>query len=103
MGDFSDLNTGHVKERSCRAVSERGFADWQREQQARADLLTVALERYNHGRMKRYLCELFIREDLQTIQEIMNRANSLQGSLKEKGTAFQQIVRDVLSENGSTK
>lgn len=96
MGDFSDLNTNHVKERTCRAVAARGLADWQQEYQSRADLLTVALARYNNGRMKRYLCELFIQQPLSTLQEIMDRAEALSGSPKECGKAFQAIVTDVL-------
>ena len=28
MGDFRDLNTGHVKERTCRAVAAEGLPGW---------------------------------------------------------------------------
>lgn len=100
MGDFSDLNTDHVKERSCSAVASCGFAAWQQAYEAKADLLTTALERYNNGRMKRYLCELFIQQDLDALQEIMQRADALLGSPKERGKAFQKLVRDVLESAG---
>jgi len=96
MGDFSDLNTGHAKERTCRAVAERGFDLWLREYEAKADLLTVALEQYNNGRMKRYLCELFLQQDLETLREIMARAEALCGTPGEKGKAFREIVESVL-------
>ena len=96
MGDFSDLHTNHVKERTCRAVAAAGFPAWQREYEAKADLLTTALARYNNGRMKRYLCELFIQQDLATLETIMDRAANLSGTPKEQGKAFQEIVRDVL-------
>ena len=56
MGDFRDLDTGRVKERTCRAVAAEGLPAWLAEYEEKADLLTVALERYNNGRMKRYLC-----------------------------------------------
>jgi len=36
MGDFRDLDTGHVKPRTCRFVAEHGFAAWQREYGERA-------------------------------------------------------------------
>ena len=96
MGDFRDLNTGHAKERTCRAVAEAGLASWMEDYEAKADLLTLALERYNNGRMKRFLCELFIQQELNTLQAIMTRAESLSGTPKECGKAFQALVRDVL-------
>ena len=76
MGDFRDLDTGRVKERTCRAV---------------------ALERYNNGRMKRYLCELFLQQDLDTLRRIMARAEALEGAdSKELGRAFQALVGEML-------
>jgi len=101
MGDFSDLNTNHVKERTCRRVAAEGFDAWYGEYAERADLLTVALERYNNGRMKRALCELFIREEIQTLREIMRRAEALSGQpTREAGKAFLAIVEDVRKEAG---
>ena len=77
MGDFRDLDTGRVKERTCRAVA--------------------ALERYNNGRMKRYLCELFLQQDLDTLRRIMARAEALEGAdSKELGRAFQALVGEML-------
>ena len=73
MGDFRDLDTGRVKERTCRAVAAEGLPAWLAEYEEKADLLTVALERYNNGRMKRYLCELFLQQDLDTLRRIMAR------------------------------
>ena len=61
------------------------------------DLLTVALERYNNGRMKRYLCELFLQQDLDTLRRIMARAEALEGAdSKELGRAFQALVGEML-------
>lgn len=54
MGDFSDLNTNHAKERTCAAVASSGFDAWYADYAERADLLTVALSKYNDGRMKRF-------------------------------------------------
>ena len=97
MGDFQDLNTGHVKERTCRAVAAEGLPAWLAEYEEKADLLTVALERYNNGRMKRYLCELFLQQDLDTLRRIMARAEALEGAdSKELGRAFQALVGEML-------
>jgi len=98
MGDFSDLNTNRVKQRTCSAIAVSGFESWYREYEERADLLTVALERYNNGRMKRFLCELFIQQDIGILREIMQKAEALSGSPKEIGKAFQEIVNSSLSE-----
>ncbi|MGJ4850662.1 DUF3795 domain-containing protein [Bacillota bacterium Meth-B3] len=97
MGEFSDLKTDHAKERNCAAVAASGFEHWYRDYAERADLLTVALAKYNNGRMKRFLCELFIQRDLNSLKEIMRRAEALSGSPKEVGVAFQAIARDVYS------
>ena len=99
MGDFRDLNTDHVKERTCRRIAAEGFDAWYGEYVERADLLTVALERYNNGRMKRALCELFIREDIRMLREVMRRAEALSGRpARDAGKAFLAIVEDVRKE-----
>ncbi len=61
-------------------------------------MLTVALARYNNGRMKRYLCELFLQQDADTLREIMRRAETLSGTPKENGKAFQPVACAVLAE-----
>lgn len=98
MGDFRDLNTNHVKERTCSTIAIFGFESWYREYEERAVLLTTALERYNNGRMKRFLCELFIQQDISILRDIMRQAESLSGSPKEIGKAFRQIVQLRLTE-----
>jgi hypothetical protein len=98
MGDFSDLNTNHVKERTCSIIAVSGFEFWYREYEERANLLTAALERYNNGRMKRFLCELFIQQDIGTLRDIMHKAEALSGNAKEIGKAFQKIVKSTLIE-----
>ncbi|PWM60467.1 MAG: hypothetical protein DBX63_10815 [Clostridia bacterium] len=98
MGDFKDLNTGHAKERTCKCVAQNGFAAWYDEYTERAGMLTVALARYNNGRMKRYLCELFLQQDADTLREIMRRAETLSGTPKENGKAFQSVACAVLAE-----
>ena len=57
----------------------------------------TALEKYNNGRMKRYLCELFMREDLVDLREIMEVANNdLIGTPKELSTQFKSIVNSIV-------
>ena len=74
-----------------------GLPAWLAEYEEKADLLTVALERYNNGRMKRYLCELFLQQDLDTLRRIMARAEALEGAdSKELGRAFQALVGEML-------
>ncbi|MEA4964705.1 MAG: DUF3795 domain-containing protein [Oscillospiraceae bacterium] len=101
MGDFSDLNTNHVKQRTCAAVASAGFDAWYAEYTERAELLTIALARYNDGRMKRFLCELFIQRDILTLREIMRRAENLSGTPKENGKAFRSIADAACSEENS--
>lgn len=98
MGDFRDLNTGGVKKRTCQAVSVHGFEAWYEEYKEKADLLTIALERYNNGRMKRFLCELFLQQDIQTLRTIMARAEPISGGPKEAGKRFRTLVEEILGE-----
>lgn len=96
MTDFRDLNTGGAKLRTCRRVGEAGFEQWYEEYAKKAELLTIALARYNNGRMKRFLCELFLQQNLPILQTIMDRAAALQGTPKELAPAFRAIVAEAL-------
>lgn len=96
MSDFKDLRTDNVKSRTFTAVSRQGFDAWYSDYAKRADMLTTALERYNDGRMKRYLCELFIRQDIQALTEIMRQASGLSGTPKEVGRAFRAIAEQQI-------
>ena len=50
-----------------------------------------------YHRMKRYLCELFLQQDLDTLRRIMARAEALEGAdSKELGRAFQALVGEML-------
>ncbi len=98
MGDFSDLSTNHAKERNSRRIAAEGYEKWYVEYKERADLLTLALDRYNNGRMKRFLCELFIQQDIEVLRKIMLLAEPLNGTQKERGKAFQGIVESVLTK-----
>lgn len=98
MGEFSNLKTDNVKRRVCDAVARDGFIKWYAEYKKRADMLTDALERYNDGRMKRYLCELFIRNDMDFLCGVMERAKALTGDRKELGKAFLALVEAMSSE-----
>ena len=105
MGDFRDLDTGRVKERTCRAVAAEGLPAWLAGDEEKADLLTVALERYNNGRMKRYLCELFLQQDLDTLRRIMARAEALEGAgpgLPGAGGGDAGIVSGALNRKKAT-
>lgn len=96
MNDFSDLNTNHVKGRTSQSILEKNFDSWYFDYCKKADLLTIALEKYNDGRMKRYLCELFIQNEIDVLREIMNKAKNLSGSPKENGKNFKVIVENIL-------
>lgn len=92
MNDFKDLSTNNVKKRTGTVIRSDGFDKWYDEYSKRADLLTVALENYNDGRMKRYLCELFIQNNIDTLEMIMRKAQALSGTIKEKAKAFREIA-----------
>ena len=94
MGDFKDLNTGQVKRRTCALIAEAGFDAWYQDYAQRVEMLTEALQKYNDGRMKRFLCELFIRRDLETLKGLMRRAQGISGTPKEAGKAFRALAEE---------
>lgn len=98
MTDFRDLNTNHAKVRNSNAIAKEGFDAWYSDYCERADLLTEALEKYNNGRMKRFLCELFIQQDIDLLREIMASANVITGDVKERGNAFRELVMEITSK-----
>ena len=95
MGDFSNLNTNNVKERTCKRVAACGFESYYNEYKERAIMLTKALSRYNNGRMKRYLCELFIQKDIEVLRKIMFMADKLKGKAKDIAKDFLLIVKSI--------
>lgn len=100
LGDFRDLSTDNVKRRSCAAIGAEGFDAWYRGHAERAELLTAALERYNDGRMKRFLCELFIKTDISLLRELMRQAEGIGGERKERGRAFRALASAFTERNG---
>lgn len=104
MGDFRDLNTGNVKRRTCDDIAAHGFDAWWADYAPRAALLTEALRKYNDGRMKRFLCETFIRRDLNDLRALMRRAESITGDKKEAARAFKALAAEgEENDNGQDK
>lgn len=97
LGDFSDLTTDNAKERTCAKVKAEGLDAWRAEYAERADMLSLALSRYNDGRMKRFLCETFIRRDLSALRELMARADSLSGTRKELAKQFRALAEEAFA------
>lgn len=95
MSDFRDLDTGGAKCKNCELVASGGFDAWHGELSERAAMLREALESYNDGRMKRYLCELFIKCDIEKLKELMKRASGISGDKKQAGKAFKQLAEAV--------
>ena len=58
----------------------------------------IALEHYNNGRMKRYLCELFINNDMDKIELIMKQTSLLTGNKKELSLKFKELVKTILEK-----
>ena len=96
VGDFSDLDTKEHYVKVCRCITENGFDFWYDEYLERQKLLMMALEKYNNGKMKRYLCELFMSKELKILQQIMEEAKSLSGSQKEISSNFKIIVNNII-------
>lgn len=98
VGDFSDLHTDGHYEKVCRRIRYSGFDSWYREYEERKELLTFALEQYNNGGMKKYLCELFMREELPALRSIMDQAGMMCGTKKEMVEGFRHLADGAWKE-----
>ncbi len=94
LEDFNDLQTSGCWTRIAQDIQRNGFDDWHETLREKSDLLTQALDTYNNGRMKKFLCELFIQEDLGMIKDIMEQAKRLEGTRKEISEGFKRIVTE---------
>lgn len=96
MEEFKGLDTGKVWLRVCGDIRESGVEAWYPAYEAKCLLLREALDRYNDGRMKSYLCRLFIAQALPVLQAIMQEALPsipMEADAKERGKRFKQIVK----------
>lgn len=96
MEEFKGLDTGKVWLRICADIRENGVDAWYPAYEAKCLLLKEALDRYNDGRMKSFLCRLFIAQELSVLQAIMAEALPaipMELDAKERGKRFKQIVK----------
>lgn len=100
LEDFGNLDTSGCWADIADDIQRKGFEDWHQALKRKSDMLTAALETYNDGRMKRFLCELFIQQDLDTLERIMEAAKQLEGSKKDISERFKRIVKGHI-EQGS--
>lgn len=98
LKEFNCLNTDSAWLRTVSTIQSKSFDIWYDEYQRKAELLDFALEHYNNGRMKRYLCELFIINDIEIIELIMKQASLLTGDKKELSVKFKELVENVLKK-----
>ncbi|MEG0361765.1 MAG: DUF3795 domain-containing protein [Longicatena sp.] len=95
LKEFNCLNTNSAWLSTVSMIQSQGFEKWYDEYQRMAELLSFALEHYNNGRMKRYLCELFINNTLQDLEIIMDNATSLTGTKKEVALKFKELTESI--------
>ena len=98
LKEFNCLDTGSVWLRTVSTIQSSTVENWYTEYQRRTELLDLALEQYNNGRMKRYLCELFINNDIEKLELIMKHASSLTGNKRELSLKFRELVITILEK-----
>lgn len=96
LKEFNCLDSKSAWLQICAVVREKGFDNWYGEYQRKAELLDIALEKYNNGKMKRFLCELFIQNDINRLEELMKQAELLVGSKKEICQQFKKIAEQTM-------
>lgn len=95
LKEFASLNTDGVWFRTASLIKSVGFDEWFNQYQRKVNLLEFALEHYNNGKMKRWLCELFINNDINKLELIMDKASLLTGSRKDICLGFKKIVEQL--------
>ncbi len=95
LKEFNCLDSKNAWLQICTVVREKGFDHWYQEYQRKVELLDIALDKYNNGRMKRFLCELFIQNDIDKLEELLKRAELFVGSKNEICKQFKIIAEQT--------
>lgn len=99
MDEFKGFDTGKVWLLINAQIAEQGIERWRAGYQEKCDLLKTALENHNDGRMKNYLCRLFVHSDLPLLKKIMQQAESMdEQSPRDRGKRFKQIVQSMAAD-----
>ena len=89
------MDTKNVWLVTCTDIHAGGFDAWRDTYRAKSDYLRTALEKYNNGRMKKYLCQLFIELSLENIEVLMEKAEALSGDQKEIAKQFKELAAEI--------
>ncbi len=95
LKEFNCMDTKNVWLVTCVDIRAKGIDDWMNTYRAKSDYLRIALETYNNGRMKKYLCQLFIELPLEKIELLMARAERCSGDKKELANQFKELAKEI--------
>lgn len=95
LKEFNCLNTGGIWLKTCHAIKINGFEQWYINYSRKAKLLEIALQKYNNGRMKKYLCGIFIDTDLAKLECLMREAESFSGYKKDICIYFRRLINKI--------
>ena len=93
MAEFKGFHTNKVWLSICEEIRQQGLENWYPQYEERCLLLEEALAQYNNGRMKNFLCKLFIERDLDELKVLMRQAAEVQSeSPKESFKRFMELA-----------
>lgn len=96
LKEFNCLNTGGVWLKTCREIEVNGFEYWYKNYAKKAELLDKALQKYNNGRMKKYLCSIFINAKPDKLEQLMQEAELFDGNKKDSCLHFIQLISKIV-------
>lgn len=78
---------------TCEMIRSKGLDAWYREYAEKSDMIEQMLTRYNNGRLKSFICNLFMNNDLATLKRVAAEGEKIPyKSPSETGPLFREAV-----------
>lgn len=97
MNEFPSFNTDKVWEKNLLHIQRIGYESWIKEYEKKVELIIYALEKYNAGRSKQFICKLFMLNEVSVLEKIMAQAEKITtDDKKEAAKQFRKIVESMV-------
>ena len=97
MNEFPSFNTNKVWEKNILDIQRIGYDEWMKVYNKKVELIFLALEKYNAGRSKQFICKLFMLNEVSVLEKIMAQAEKIAtDDKKERAKYFKKLVESMV-------
>lgn len=92
MKEFKNLDSGRVWLRNLEEMNTAGNGAFFEEYAERTGLFNEAMRRFDDGRMKNFMCRLFMTQNMETLRHIMLESGKIEDAdRKESAKKFREL------------